>query len=159
MLIKREWATPLAIGGFLLSALTGISLFFRVNTELGNIVHKFLGPLFVVGILCHITVNFAGFRRHLQQTTARIIIGIYALIIIAAFLPIGATENSQGQLINAAMNAPLKDLAVVVKRDPQIMLKKLQAEGVNISSIEQSIESAIPDNWDRRLAVLSKAMQ
>jgi hypothetical protein len=158
MFIKREWATPFVIGGFLLSASTGISLFFRVNTELGQIVHEWLGPLFVIGALCHITVNFAGLKRHLQNITGRIIIGIYAIVIIAVFLPLGSTENPQGLFLNAAMNAPLKDLAVVVKRDPQFMLQKLQAAGVPISGTEQSIANAIPDNWDSRLRALGIAM-
>jgi hypothetical protein len=161
VLIKREWATPLVIGAFTLSGLTGLSLLFHFNTQLGTVIHEWFGLIFVVGGLSHVTVNFPAFKRHLKQPLARTIIIAYVALTVAAFVPIGSPRGGDGMMLfmDAALNAPLNDLARVLKKDPQVLLSQLQSEGFKMNSIDQSIASVTgqePEQRFRALQVLVK---
>lgn len=39
MAVQREWATPVAAGAFLLSAVTGVLIFFHIDSGLNKFVH------------------------------------------------------------------------------------------------------------------------
>lgn len=43
MTISRNWATPLTIGSFLLMAVTGLLMFFHLDTGLNKAAHEWLG--------------------------------------------------------------------------------------------------------------------
>lgn len=157
MFINREWATPLVIGAFLLSGLTGLALFLGVSTFFGTTAHEYLGLVFIVGGLSHLTVNFPAFKRHLKQTKARIIIGLYVLVVIASFLPIGPKRGDEAgfrNFIQAALAAPLTDVARVIHRDPNEMVQQLQAAGYAINDPSQSIMSATAGDPKQQLRAI-----
>lgn len=144
MVIKREWATPVVIGAFLLAAVTGLAMFFDVATLIGKNAHQYLGLIFIVGGLAHVTTNFVAFKRYLKQTKARIIIGIYVVIVIATFIPVGPKIDGGGEkglrnFMEASTNAPIKDLAVVIKRDPDVLVKRLRSAGYDVKDSSQSL--------------------
>lgn len=148
MLLKRNWVTPLVIGAFLLAAVTGITLFFEVNTLLGKNAHMYLGLVFVLGGLFHIAVNFPAFKQHLKQTRARIIIGLYALILVATFVPVGPKLDGGGEMglrgfMDASLTAPIKDVAAIIDRDPEAVMQQLRDAGYDITDPSQSIMSAV----------------
>ena len=152
MVIKREWATPLMIGAFLLSGITGITLFFDINTLLAKNAHKYLGLLLVAIAVAHVATNFPSFKRYLQQTRGRIIVGIYAAILIATFIPFGPMMGGVGggpaqqglrDFLNASLNAPISDVAVIVHRDPNDLVKQLKAAGYNIKDPSQSVMMSV----------------
>jgi hypothetical protein len=62
---QREWVTPIAAGAFLLSAVTGVLIFFHVDSGLNKVVHEWLGWVLLGGVALHVIANFSGFRRHL----------------------------------------------------------------------------------------------
>ena len=50
MAIKREWVTPIAAGGFLISAVTGVLMFFHLDTGLNKVAHEWLSWVFLGGV-------------------------------------------------------------------------------------------------------------
>jgi hypothetical protein len=40
MTIQREWVTPIAAGAFLISAVTGVLIFFHVDSGLNKVAHE-----------------------------------------------------------------------------------------------------------------------
>lgn len=164
MVIKREWATPIVIGAFLLSSITGIMLFFDAATITGKTAHQYLGLVFVAGGIAHVTTNFFNFKRYLKQTRGRIIIGIYALIVVACFIPVGPKMDGGGEkglrtFIETSLNAPVKDLAVVLKRDPDRMVRQLQAAGYDIKDSSQSVTSVTGEDRLRALNAINILMK
>ncbi|EIZ79122.1 hypothetical protein WSK_2309 [Novosphingobium sp. Rr 2-17] len=164
MVIKREWATPIVIGAFLLAAVTGLSMFFEVATIIGKNAHMYLGLLFIVGGIAHAWTNWVAFKRYFKQTKPRIIIGIYAAIVIATFVPVGPKmdgggENGLRAFMTASLDAPIKDVAVVIKRDPDRVLKQLQAAGYPIKNTSQSVTSVTGDDKLRALNAINVLMK
>ena len=64
MKVSREWATPLTIGLFILMAVTGILMFFHLDSRLNKLAHEWLGWLFVVGVVAHAAANWTGVKYH-----------------------------------------------------------------------------------------------
>ena len=50
MSIKREWATPITIGAFLLSAVTGVLLFFHLDSGLNKLAHEWLSWVLLAAV-------------------------------------------------------------------------------------------------------------
>lgn len=164
MVIKREWATPIVIGAFLLAAVTGVAMFFEIATIIGKNAHMYLGLLFIIGGIAHASTNWVAFKRYFKQTKPRIIIGIYAAIVIATFIPVGPKMDGGGEkglrsFMSASLNAPIKDLAVVIKRDPDEIVKQLQAAGYPIRDASQSVTSVTGDDQLRALNAINILMK
>lgn len=142
MLIKREWATPIVMGAFTLSAVTGVAMFFGFKTQTSFTIHEWLGLTFVVGGLTHITVNFAAYKRYLKQPLALTIVLIYVALTVAAFLPLAPkrpANNPLTKMLNALQQASLIELAPVFEQSPQVLVDRLRAAGFQIESAGQSI--------------------
>lgn len=157
MLIKREWATPVVMGAFTLSGLTGVALFFGWKSQTTLTIHEWLGLTFALGGLAHITVNFPAFTRHLKQPLARVIVVIYVMLTIAAFLPLAParpTNNPMTKLLDVLQQAPLNDMAHVFKVEPQILVERLQAAGFQVTSSEQSVADVAGSEFEQQVRAL-----
>ena len=64
MNVQRSWATPIAAGAFLLSAVTGVLIFFHVDSGLNKAAHEWLSWLLLGGVVLHVLANLGGFKRH-----------------------------------------------------------------------------------------------
>lgn len=156
MLIKREWATPVVMGAFTLSGLTGIAMFFGFKTQTSFTIHEWLGLTFVVGGLSHVVVNFPAYKRHLTQRLGLTIVLIYVVLTIAAFLPLAPkrpVNNPLTKMLNALQEAPLNDLAPLFEETPQALMSWLQSAGFNIESTDQSITDFASQDEQRMLAL------
>lgn len=157
MLIKREWATPVVMGAFTLSGVTGVVLFFGLfKSQTILTIHQWLGLTFVIGGLSHITVNFPAYKRYLKQRLGLTIVLIYVALTITAFLPLAPTrpvENPLTKILNAVQKAPLNDLALVFKETPQALMSRLQSAGYRIESADQSIADVAVQDAQRMRAV------
>jgi hypothetical protein len=63
----REWATPLTAGTFLLMAVTGVLIFFHLDSGLNKAAHEWLGWAMIVGVAAHIVANLPAFKRYLTS--------------------------------------------------------------------------------------------
>ena len=140
----RDWATPLVAGSFLLMATTGILIFFHLDSGLNKVAHEWLGWAFVIGAIAHLVSNFPAFQKRLQNKLSKIIIGTCATLLLLSFAPVGG-EGGGGSVVRSAMeavnNAPLTTVAQLVGKDANTLLADLQAAGVKIDTVDQSISS------------------
>lgn len=156
MIIKREWATPLTMGAFLLMAITGVLMFFHIEAGLGKALHEWLGWLFVAGVALHVTVNFAGFRRHFLQGPGRWIVVGFALLTAGGLLAPVAEEggNPVQRMAAAVMRAPLAEIAPLADKDVATLVADLQAAGFTVTGAGQTLEQiAGPDHDAHHRAV------
>lgn len=143
----RDWATPLVAGSFLLSATTGILIFFDLESGLNKPAHEWLGWAMVIGAAAHLYSNFPAFQKRFQNKLTKIIIGTFAAILLLSFAPVGDEGEGSGKSIaratmEAVNNAPLTTVAQLVGKDANTLLADLQAAGVEIDTVDQSISSA-----------------
>jgi hypothetical protein len=57
----RFWASSFAIGAFILSAITGLLLFFNVVVGISPSINVWLSSLFVIAVILHTVINWKQF--------------------------------------------------------------------------------------------------
>lgn len=132
MKIQREWATPLTTGAFGLVAVTGVLMFFHLDSGLNKTAHEWLGWVMLAGAGLHLTANLAAFRRYLASTRARAVMGLFAALLALSFVPLGGAGGQPPFVapMQALAAAPLSTLATVAKVSPAQMRQRLAAAGL-----------------------------
>lgn len=146
---QRPWITPLVIGSFLLSAVTGVLMFFHFDTGLNKTAHEWLGWAMVMGVVLHVLLNFPAFKRYFSQTTARVVMGAFALVLALSFFSVGGEGGGDpgwAGPIRAMADAPVPALAQVAGVSTEDMRARLEKAGLHVVSDEQTVaELAGPD--------------
>jgi len=89
----RTCATPITIGAFILSAVTGIMLFFRLDLGLTKVVHEWLSWLLVAGTIFHVIANWRFMTGYLGSHLGRGIIAVFIVITCACLVPVGVSHG------------------------------------------------------------------
>lgn len=164
MKIAREWATPLTIGSFGLMAVTGILMFFHLDSGLNKTAHEWLGWLMVAAVAAHAAANWLGFKRYfLSSRSGRGILLASTLVIAGSFASMpggkdGGNASPPALAIRAVTQAPLAQVAPLTGRPLAQVQAELAAVGISMAP-EQSLASVIgPDRerTGRALGVLFK---
>lgn len=147
MAMQREWVTPVAAGAFLLSAVTGVLIFFHVDTGLNKFAHEWLSWILLGAVALHVVANLGGFKRHLAARRGQVLMGLFALVLALSFF--GAGEKQEPPFappIRALSAAPLATLAQVAEITPEQLKTRLAEAGLQPVSDQQSLgELAGPD--------------
>jgi hypothetical protein len=157
----RPWITPLVIGAFFLSAVTGVLMFFHLDSGLNKTAHEWLSWAMVIGVGAHVLVNMPAFKRYLSQTTGKAVIGVFALILALSFIPAGGSAGSEPGFappIRALSSAPLPVLAQVVGRSPEDLRSGLQAAGFTVINDQQSLKDVVGPDLRTQIGAISKLM-
>jgi hypothetical protein len=143
----RPWFTPLTIGSFVLVAVTGVLLFFRLDSGLNKLAHECLSGLLLIGVAGHVWANGALLKRHVAMPHARWIVGVLLTTLALSFVRLGPNERREkppfAGPIAALAAAPLPVLAQVAGVSPEQMQRRLALQGVvvvnNASTVAQSV--------------------
>lgn len=157
MTIKREWATPLTAGAFLLLATTGILMFFHVDAGVNKLAHEWLSWALLAGVALHVSANYRAFMNHLRGRKGRLLVGAFALLLAASFLPLGGQRQEPPFMasVHALAEAPLSTLAQVAGLPPQILVSRLADAGIVPSSDQESLADLVGTNGERQMHVLA----
>jgi len=91
--LSRKWVTPFTLGAFVLSAFTGILLFFKVHIGLIKPTHEWLSWFLVIGAIFHIYLNYRPLLKTLSQPIGKALMLIFILLIGVSFLPFDDQEH------------------------------------------------------------------
>lgn len=159
MNISRNWATPLTMGAFGLMAVTGILMFFHLDTGLNKTAHEWLGWVMVAGVAAHAAANWPGFKRYfLSGTLGRSILAASLLVIAGSFFSLPG--SGRGGLpppllaLKAMTKAPLSSVAPLTGKPVEQLIADLGKAGIQVSSADKSLDSVLAGNR----ALESKAM-
>ena len=100
----RSWATPLVIGSFLIMGVSGVLMFFHLNTTLMKGVHEWAGWALLLGVVAHVVLNWRAFSTYFKRPLAAGIMGLGAVVLAATFLPVSAPQGG-GDFTRTAMMA------------------------------------------------------
>lgn len=156
MTIQREWATPVAAGAFLLSAVTGVLIFFHVDSGLNKFAHEWLSWILLVGVALHVVANFGGFKRHLAARRGQWLMGVFALALLLSFF--GAGEKGEPPFappIRALAAAPLTTLAQVAGLTPEQLRERLNKAGLQPVSDQQSLSELTGPDLRRQVRTIN----
>jgi hypothetical protein len=160
----REWATPLTAGAFLLMAVTGVLIFFHLDSGLNKAAHEWLGWAMIVGVAAHIVANFPAFKRYLGSRLAQAIVGAFAVILLVSFLPLGEGKEGRGGFggppvlrasVEALTNAPLSVVAQVAKKDEASLIEDLKDAGYEVKNTDQTIDDLSLGDRRQRMDLLA----
>jgi hypothetical protein len=141
----RPWITPVVIGAFLLSAVTGVLMFFHLDSGLNKTAHEWLSWAMVAGVSLHIFLNLNAFKRYFTQTTGKVVVGLFALVLALSFIPAGGDGSEPGFAppIRALSKAPLPVLAQVLGTTPEALKAQLATQGHPVQNEQQSLEDLV----------------
>ncbi len=149
----RNWSTPITIGAFLISGLTGVLIFFHFGEELLHGVHEWLGLALVVGGLLHIGRHWKPFARYFTRRASMTVIG---LLLVAALgvMTVSGHEDDHGP-VRAVMHhiesSSLNVLATLQHRPADDLRQQLTQAGFQVASLEESPATiAVANGTDSR---------
>jgi hypothetical protein len=160
MTLSRHWATPLTIGSFLLLAVTGILMFFHLDTGLNKLVHEWLSWVLIAAVGLHVTSNLFAFKRYFTQRHARWLMGSAVLVLALSFLPLGGTgaEPPFVAPAKALAAAPLPVLAQVAGVPTAEMRARLQRAGLTVSADNDTLAALVGPETKKQIQVLAKVL-
>ncbi len=156
MKIKREWATPITAGAFLLTAATGVLMFFHLDSGLNKTVHEWLSWILVIGAVLHIASNFIGFKRYFSERKGQVFMGGFALLFALSFVPMGNVGGEPPFMapIKTLSAAPLTTLAIVAEVTPEEIIERLANAGFLAQSNDQSVREVVGGDLHQQMDVL-----
>ena len=156
----RPWITPVVIGAFGLSAVTGVLMFFHLDSGLNKTAHEWLSWAMVIGVSLHVLLNLPAFKRYLTQTTGRVVIGLFALVLALSFIPAGGSGGEPGFAppVRALAKAPITVLAQVAGTSTEDLKAKLQAQGLTVTSDQQSVADLVGPDLRKQIGTISKVL-
>jgi len=157
----RPWITPVVIGAFFLSAVTGVLMFFHLDSGLNKTAHEWLSWAMVIGVALHVLLNMPAFKRYFTQTPGRVIMGAFALVLALSFIPAsggGGSEPGFAPPVRALAKAPITVLAQVAGTSTEDMKAKLQAQGLTITSDQQSVADLVGGDLKAQIGTMTKVL-
>jgi hypothetical protein len=162
MKISREWATPLTMGAFTLMAITGVLMFFHLDSELQKTAHEWLGWLFLVGVASHSIANWQAVTRHLSARLGQGIVAVFVAVVGLSFVPLGGDEDGDGPpwkaVVQTLAQAPMVDVAHVAKVDEATVRARLQRAGVQGAQQAPTIAAATGPDLGQQMRALKAAL-
>ena len=157
----RPWITPVVMGAFLLSAVTGILMFFHLDSGLNKTAHEWLSWAMVIGVGLHVLLNMPAFKRYFTQNVGRAVVGAFALVLALSFIPAGGEGGSEPGFappVRALAKAPITVLAQVTGNSADELKAKLQAQGLSVTSDQQSVADLVGGDLRKQIGTISKVL-
>jgi hypothetical protein len=156
MKVQRSWVTPITAGAFLLSGVTGILIFFHLESGTGKFMHEWLGWVLLGGAGLHAVANFAGLKSHLATLRGQLLVGIFAVALLVSFIPFGGGQDEPPFMppIRALSQVPLSTLAQVAQVTPEQLRDKLSKAGVQSTSDQQTLNELVGPDTRKQIHVM-----
>lgn len=127
----------------MISAVTGLLIFFDFETGLVEPVHKWLSWLLVSAIALHAAVHRSSFARYFTRKTSLSLMGAAALVTMVSVMPFFGEqeegEMNEEQAVSALESTSLETVALVVKTTPEALASHLASEGVSVTDHSMTI--------------------
>lgn len=156
----RPWITPLLMGAFALSAVTGVLMFFHLDTGLNKLAHEWLSWAMLVAVALHALLNLPAFKRYFGQKTALAVMGVFALVLALSFLPVpgGKKPPSWAAPVQVLARAPLPVLAQVLGQSPEALKAALEKSGLPVASDQQSLQDLVGPDLKAQVQTLKRLL-
>jgi hypothetical protein len=133
----KSWATPIAAGAFLISGVTGVLIFFHIETGLVEPVHKWLSWLLVGGVSFHLLANRKAFSGYFSKNSALAVFAAAMLVTAVSVMPsFSGEEHGKNEkrtartLVRALESSSLTTVAQVIDDTPESLDLRLKRRGI-----------------------------
>ncbi len=149
--IKRL-ATPLTIGAFFIMSVTGILMFYHLDTGMNKFLHEWFSWAFLAAVLLHaVLVHKKTLITYFKKKPARIVIAASLLVLGLSFMQIGdEKQNPFVQTTDAVLTAELGDVSNIMGLTLADLQAGLKDQGLEVpfdhTTLKQiSRDSGIPE--------------
>lgn len=143
----KNFATPLIAAAFIVSASTGLMIFFDFEPGLVEPVHEWMSWVLVSGAVLHLLVNWKSFTGYLSQKTGVIFIGTAVAIALLSLYPwVEEEEDGRKKALKSLEKASLITVSGVAGADASQLLDKLSGKGIAVVDSGDSIEEIAERN-------------
>lgn len=137
----HRYGTPLTAGLFLVSAISGVALFFHWASATFHAMHEWLSMLLLAPFALHIWKNWKPLLAYAKRKTLLIPLLLSVLVAVPFALTAGKggrAGNPAFQTVALMTRASLVDLAPVFQSTPETLLQNLQQRGYKATSTGES---------------------
>jgi hypothetical protein len=111
--------------------------------------------IFLAAAAFHLAVNFGAFKKYLAQRKGQVLLGVFALVLLISFAPIGGSgEPPFVAPLRALGKAPLTVVAQVAQSSPDQLIEQLKKEGLAVQSAQQSLSELVGDDLHKQMRFL-----
>lgn len=149
----HRYGTPLTVGLFAVSTVSGIALFFHWAPRNFHAMHEWLSMLLLAPFALHLWKNWKPLTAYAKRKTLLVPLALSIVVAVpfAVMTGKGRAGNPAVQTVALLTQASLADLAPAFRSTPETLLQQLQQRGYNASSTGQSptdigSASAVPAN-------------
>ncbi len=131
--IKRL-ATPLTIGAFFIMTVTGILMFYHLDTGMNKFLHEWFSWAFLAAALLHaILVHKKTFIAYFEKKPARIVFAASLLVLGLSFMQIGDEKrNPFAQTTDSVLKADLGDVGSIMGLTVADLQAGLKGRGLDV---------------------------
>lgn len=159
MKISRDWFTPLTLGTFVLLSVTGVLMFFHLDSGLNKTAHEWLSWLLLAAVGGHVLSNLVSLKRHLTATRTKFVLAGFAAVLLLSFAPIGGDgKPGFAAPIAALAQAPLPVLAQVAGISEAELQQRLAAAGTPVDAGTTTLAQVVGSDLRRQIGTLNKVM-
>lgn len=124
--------TPLTAGLFLISVVSGVALYFGWAPGLFHQMHEVLSMVLLAPFAVHIWRNWKPLVGYFRRAAMPIALALSVLA--AGYFALGSGSGARGgnpamALVAAVQQAPISDLAPLIKLEPAAAVQRLDAAG------------------------------
>lgn len=157
----RRFATPLIIGFFAISLISGVALFFHWQQGTFHEMHEWLSMVLIVPFLLHLARNWSSVTSYFRKWP----VALALVLAVALAVPFALGEGGRGpegnptfRLMPLVAQAPISALAPVLKTTPDALAQTLRAKGYQVASATQSLTDVAKASHAEFPAVLRAAL-
>lgn len=143
----RKWATPLIIASFIVSASTGLMIFFHFEPGLVKPVHEWTSWLLVAGAVLHTVANgkaFAGYLRHARGLG--FVVTAVLVSVLSLYPWVEKKENPMRKAMVMIESAPLTSVSGITGSSSDELVARLEAKGLRVRDANDSIREIAEQN-------------
>ena len=152
MNVSRDFATSLTVGAFLLMSVTGVLMFFHLDMGLNKTAHEWTG--LVTAVALHIVVNFVAFKRYFRLWQGRVLIGAFAVLLVASFIFGGSGKPPYIVVVDELAARPLSEILPLTTEEH--LGQVLNEAGLSVYSYDDTLVELTQGNFGVQMVILEK---
>jgi hypothetical protein len=141
--LLSRYATPLTLGLFAVSTVSGVALFFHLAPGAFHGVHEWLSMLLLVPVALHVWKNWGPLKGYIRRGTLIWPVALTTLAGLAFVMPsLGGSTGGGPPPLRAARlmtQARLVDLAPVLRTTPDGLQERLRQQGFKVESTDDTL--------------------
>ena len=155
----RSWATPMVIGSFAIMAVTGILMFFHLDSGLNKTAHEWAGLVMVAATVAHVLMNWRAFAIYFKRPLAQVLIAGGVGVLGLSFMSFGngAARPDLRALVGGMGAARIETLAQISGQTPDALIARLTTNGITGATAASTVNDLAGGAMERKGQILALA--